>query len=96
MIDNAIKYNKPNGYIKLVCKEIRNIDNNATYEFIVEDSGIGMSDDFKKIMYDEYTQEANNGGEYMGVGLGLAIVKSYVDKMNGTIEVESKKFWYKI
>lgn len=91
LIDNAIKYNKPNGYIKLACKEIRSIDNNATYEFIVEDSGIGMSDDFKKIMYDEYTQEANNSGEYMGVGLGLAIVKSYVDKMNGTIEVESKK-----
>ena len=91
LIDNAIKYNKPNGYIKLACKEIRSIDNNATYEFTVEDSGIGMSDDFKKIMYDEYTQETKNSGEYMGVGLGLAIVKSYVDKMNGTIEVESKK-----
>lgn len=91
LIDNAIKYNKPNGYIKLSCKEIKVFDSTASYEFIVEDSGIGMSDEFKKIMYEEYTQETKNNGEYMGVGLGLAIVKSYVDKMNGSIDVESKK-----
>ena len=91
LIDNAIKYNKKNGFIKLSCKELSFDDKCASFEFIVEDSGIGMSDEFKKIMYEEYAQESKNNTEYMGVGLGLAIVKSYVDKMNGSIEVESKK-----
>lgn len=91
IIDNAIKYNRPHGFVYIEAKEIGCQDGVAQYRFVVEDTGIGIRDGFKKHMFEPFTQE-NQGARthYNGVGLGLSIVKKLVDQMNGSIEVESQ------
>ena len=58
----------------------------------ISDTGIGMSEEFTKEVFEEFTQEDSDvRTQYHGVGLGMAIVKKYVDMMGGTISVQSKK-----
>lgn len=60
--------------------------------FKVADTGIGMSEEFQKHMFEQFTQEhEDDRTEYKGTGLGLAIVKRIVEKMGGEIRVNSKK-----
>ena len=63
----------------------------AGYRFEIEDTGIGMGEDFKKHIFEPFTQE-NQGARthYNGVGLGMSIVKKLVDQMKGTIKVDSQ------
>lgn len=91
IIDNAIKYNHSNGFVYVQAKEIAYNDGIAEYLFIVEDTGIGIGEEFKKHIYEPFAQE-NHGArtDYKGVGLGLSIVKKLVDQMKGTIEMESQ------
>lgn len=90
ILDNAIKYNKPNGSIILSGREVSGNEQMATYEFVVEDTGIGMSPEFALNIFEPFEQEHNEARtEYMGTGLGMSIVKRLVDQMNGTITVES-------
>ena len=58
----------------------------------ISDTGIGMSKEFTKEVFEEFAQEDSDvRTQYHGVGLGMAIVKKYVDMMGGTISVQSKK-----
>ena len=58
----------------------------------VADTGVGMSEEFLKHIFDEFSQEENGARtQYKGTGLGMAITKRYVDLMGGEIFVESKK-----
>ena len=58
----------------------------------ISDTGIGMSEEFIKEVFEEFAQEDSDvRTQYHGVGLGMAIVKKYVDMMGGTISVQSKK-----
>ena len=58
---------------------------------MISDTGIGMSEEFQKHIFEPFTQERTDARSvYSGVGLGMAIVKKIVDAMEGTIEVESK------
>lgn len=61
--------------------------------FLIEDTGIGMSEEFQQKMFEPFTQENDGGGErtHAGTGLGMAIVKKLTEKMGGTIEVHSRK-----
>lgn len=64
----------------------------AEIEISVTDTGIGMSDSFQSVMFDDFSQEEDNplrAKEIQGTGLGLAIVKRLVDLMGGTISVRS-------
>lgn len=91
ILDNAIKYNKPNGSIILSGREMPGSGRMATYEFVVEDTGIGMEPEFVKNIFEPFEQEHNEARtEYSGTGLGMSIVKRLVDRMNGTIAVESE------
>ena len=91
ILDNAIKYNKPNGSIILSGREVSGNGRLATYEFVVEDTGIGMAPEFAKNIFEPFEQEHNGARtEYMGTGLGMSIVKKLVDQMNGSIKVESE------
>lgn len=91
ILDNAIKYNKPNGSIILSGREVSGNGQLATYEFVVEDTGIGMAPEFVKNIFEPFEQEHNGARtEYMGTGLGMSIVKRLVDQMNGSIAVESE------
>lgn len=91
ILDNAVNYNRPNGYVFLKVKELGCKDGFAKYQFIIEDTGIGIREDFKKHIFEPFSQE-NQGARthYNGVGLGMSIVKKLVDQMEGTIEVESQ------
>lgn len=92
IINNAIKYNKKNGSVDISLKEISSDNEKATFEFVCADTGIGMSEEFQKVMFEPFSQEENtNRSGQPGTGLGLTIVKRFVEKMNGNILVESKK-----
>lgn len=91
ILDNAIKYNKPNGAITLNGREVSSSDQMGMYEFVVEDTGIGMEPEFAKNIFEPFEQEHNEARtEYRGTGLGMSIVKRLVDQMNGSILVESE------
>ena len=91
IIDNALKYNRPHGAVSVRVKETGCQNGTAGYRFEIEDTGIGMGEDFKKHIFEPFTQE-NQGARthYNGVGLGMSIVKKLVDQMKGTIKVDSQ------
>ncbi len=91
ILSNAVKYNKDNGSIETSCREVRSDGKTAWIEFICADTGIGMSEEFQKHLYEPFTQEHSDARtSYHGTGLGMAITKSLVEKMGGTIECRSK------
>ncbi|WML33347.1 HAMP domain-containing sensor histidine kinase [Clostridium sp. OS1-26] len=86
LIDNAIKYNKPNGSIHISCHR-----NEDKIILTVEDTGIGIAEDaLDKIFEPFYRVESHRSRETGGAGLGLALVKKLVEKQRGTIKVASK------
>lgn len=92
IISNAIKYNKPNGKIIATAEVVNQTEDYVTCRFMVKDTGIGMSDDFQKNMFDPFSQEyGKDRSEFRGTELELSIVKRIVDQMGGEIRVESKK-----
>ncbi|MCI8307271.1 MAG: response regulator [Lachnospiraceae bacterium] len=89
---NAVKYTERGGYVKIVSEEIDCDGADATYKFVVTDTGIGMSERFLKNIYQPFSQEDHGARTtYRGTGLGLSIVKKIVDNMGGVIEVQSKE-----
>lgn len=92
LLFNAAKFTPKGGRIEFSARVVQVKDGYITKEYKVRDSGIGMSEEFMKVMYRPFTQElskARSGLE--GTGLGLSIAKSIVDKMGGSIGVRSKK-----
>ena len=92
IISNAVKYNRVGGEIRLGCCEKTSADpETAQIEFTCADTGIGMSGDFvKNQLFEPFTQEQYGARtRYQGTGLGMSIVKGLVEKMGGTIQVES-------
>lgn len=91
ILDNAIKYNKPNGSITLKGRELSCNGKTAMFEFVVEDTGLGMGAEFLQNVFELFEQENSSGRtQYRGTGLGMSIVKRLVDQMEGTIAVESQ------
>ena len=83
LLSNAIKYNKTGGKVCLSVEEKADC-----IEFVVEDTGIGMSEEFiQDKLFKPFVQENTRMD---GAGLGMSIVYELVKKMNGTIKVESK------
>lgn len=91
IIGNAIKYNKPGGSVEYSVEEIYADAGNVKLKIEISDTGIGMSPEFMERMFDPFSQEHSDArSTYQGTGLGMAIVKSLVDKMGGSIDVDSK------
>lgn len=91
IISNAIKYNKPGGTISAKIESGKKQGNTIEYICTIADTGIGMKPEFIEHLFDPFSQEkADARSVYQGTGLGMAIVKALVDKMNGTISVESE------
>ena len=93
ILSNAVKYNKANGSIYISCMEIPSEQPGmATIEFVCRDTGIGMSDEFQKHIFEPFTQEHEGSRtKFTGTGLGMSITKKLVEKMGGTIAFESKE-----
>ncbi|MCI8597165.1 MAG: response regulator [Lachnospiraceae bacterium] len=91
VIDNALKYNRPHGSVFVQVEESACQGGTANYRFAIKDTGIGIGEDFKKHIFEPFTQE-NQGARthYNGAGLGMSIVKKLVDQMKGTVEVDSQ------
>ena len=87
LIDNALKFTK-NGYVEIDCK----VSDKETIEFRVSDSGIGVPEDLKDLIFERFRQ-AEDGitRQFEGLGLGLSIAKGYVDRLGGKIEFHSKE-----
>lgn len=85
LLSNACKFTNE-GIITLTIN-----NTSEMVEFIVSDSGIGLSKDQQNYIFDEFRQvESNQSRKFNGTGLGLAISKGFVELVNGTISVESK------
>ena len=93
VVSNSIKYTTPHGKITVSIDELDSEDEkNANYKVVVEDNGIGMSQDYLPHIFEEFSREhTSTETRVAGTGLGLPIVKSLVDRMGGTIEVESEE-----
>lgn len=93
LLDNAVKYTNPNGRVTLtVVEEDMRLSHYGKLEFIVEDNGRGISQEFQKDLFQPFKRERNTTKSGVpGTGLGLSVVKSLVDLMEGSITVESEE-----
>ena len=93
ILSNAVKYNRENGHIYISCIEIPSEQPEmTTMEFVCRDTGIGMTEEFQKCVFEPFAQEhTGSRTKFAGTGLGMAISRKLVEKMGGTITFESEK-----
>ena len=84
LVSNAIKFTEAGGRVELQAKR-----DEDRVVITVQDTGIGMGDEFQARLFDSFTQESMGPRTYEGSGLGLAVVDHLVDLLGGTINVES-------
>ena len=92
ILSNAVKYNRKNGHIYISCREIPSGQPEmTTIEFVCRDTGIGMTDEFQKHIFEPFAQEhAGSRTKFAGTGLGMPIAKKLIETMGGTITFESE------
>ena len=95
IIGNAIKYGKNGGYVKVSVSESEfdeKIPDTVVINITCKDNGIGMGENFMKVMFEPFMQENDHARTfYQGTGLGLAIAKRLTENMNGKIDCVSRK-----
>ena len=90
IIGNAVKFTPDHGKIWIRVKEIGFDSIKANFQIEIEDTGIGMKEDFLKDIFKPFSQEAHTSRtKYQGTGLGMAITKNIIELMDGSIEVDS-------
>lgn len=91
LLDNSIKYNKHGGTVTFSSTVKPLNDARALFCFTIEDTGIGMTPEFLKHIYEPFAQEGNDArSKFQGTGMGMPIVKSLIDMMGGAIEISSE------
>ena len=93
ILSNAVKYNRENGHIYISCIEIPSEQSGmTTMEFVCRDTGIGMTEEFQKCVFEPFAQEhTGSRTKFAGTGLGMSISKKLVEKMGGMITFESEE-----
>ena len=93
ILSNAVKYNRENGHIYISGMEIPSEQPEmTTIEFVCRDTGIGMTDEFQKCVFEPFAQEhTGSRTKFAGTGLGMSIAKNLVEKMGGSISFESEE-----
>lgn len=92
IISNAIKYNRRGGRIILDFEELQCRNGLVWIQFLCEDTGVGMSEEFQRHIFEPFAQEIVTArGAYGGTGLGMPITKKLVDKIGGSIDFKSKQ-----
>ena len=93
ILSNAVKYNKENGHIYISCMEIPSEQPEmTTMEFVCRDTGIGMTEEFQKCVFEPFAQEhTGSRTKFAGTGLGMSIAKNLIEKMGGSISFESEE-----
>jgi CheY-like chemotaxis protein len=101
LVGNAIKFTKQ-GSIRIEASEVACSGQNATLEFSVTDSGIGIAKDKQDLLFQTFSQaDSSTTRNYGGTGLGLSIVRTLARAMGGEAGVESKagvgsRFWFRV
>jgi len=91
LLSNAVKFTPEGGEIIVTVREELTSEARDRIIVTVKDNGIGMDDEFQKVIFEPFTQEGrDDSSEKRGSGLGLAIVKKIVDAFGGTITVSSR------
>ncbi len=92
LFNNACIYTSEDGSITIDVYQKDYKDNKVTLCIDVKDTGIGMSNEFQKVMFEKYSREVDTRiSQTRGLGMGLNIVKKYVELLNGTVDVDSIK-----
>ena len=93
ILSNAMKYNRENGHIYISCIEIPSEQPEmTTMEFVCRDTGIGMTEEFQKCVFEPFAQEhTGSRTKFAGTGLGMSIAKNLIEKMGGSISFESEE-----
>lgn len=92
ILSNAVKYTPSGGTVTMTVTELPSERPGYTvYQTVIEDTGIGMSEEYLPHIFEEFTRErTSTESRVVGTGLGMPIVKKLVGLMQGTIEVESE------
>ena len=94
ILSNGIKYTREGGFVRALCEQIGRTEDGerGLYRYTFEDNGIGMSEEFQKHVFEEFSREENSTTSgIQGTGLGLAVCKSFTELMGGTIECRSRQ-----
>ncbi len=91
MMSNAVKFTPKGGEIRYWTENLGIANSMLTSDFIIEDTGVGMSKEFQKYMFEPFVQEDHSiTTNYQGSGLGLSIAKILTERMGGTLQIESE------
>ncbi len=92
LLSNAIKYTQEGGNIELLIQKIEQSPHYVSLRLVVQDNGMGMSEEFVKTVFEPFTREVSSmTNSIQGTGLGMSITKNIVDLMGGVISVKSKQ-----
>ena len=92
ILGNAVKFTTAGGKVELQVERTARFDGKSSLRFTISDTGIGMSKEYLPRLFDTFSQEDSSTTTKFGsTGLGMAITKSFVELMNGHIDVESEK-----
>lgn len=91
LLSNAVKFTPENGKVTLFVQQVNMNEKQIFMKFVVSDTGIGMSEEYKKRLFKPFEQEnATTAQKYGGTGLGLSITYNLIQMMNGSVEVQSE------
>ncbi len=92
ILGNAVKFTPKGGNVTFSVKQTSKLNEHATLLFRIQDTGIGMDEEYLPQIFEPFTQEdATTTNRYGGSGLGMAITKNIIELMNGTVKVSSEK-----
>ncbi len=91
ILSNAVKYTPEGGTVSYYTRNLKLEGNRGSADYIIQDTGIGMSEEFQKQMFEPFKQENTQvTASLQGTGLGLSIAKNLVEAMGGTLQIESQ------
>ncbi|NOR56180.1 MAG: response regulator [Sulfurovum sp.] len=92
LVSNAIKFTSQNGEVNVKIEKLSESIEDVQIKFSVTDTGIGITDEQKKNIFDAFTQaDVSTSRKYGGTGLGLSISGKFVDLMGGKLSIRSVK-----
>lgn len=92
LLSNAVKFTSAGGKVELEVSQKAVIEGRAHLQFRIQDTGIGMTKEYKQRIFTPFEQQdAGTAKLYGGTGLGLSITNNLVNMMNGTIHVQSEE-----
>lgn len=91
LVSNALKYSEPGARVSVTLREVNHHNGHGKYQLVVADTGIGMSEEFQKHLFEPFAREQQGfaSRKVTGTGLGMPIVKTLVQQMSGEMVVRS-------